>query len=129
MSSEWLLHAASDVALAIAGQKEKGVLPHQICFHAQQAAEKALKAVLLHHKIEFPLTHDLTQLLGLLEEAGIPVPPDFSAVDTLTPYAVETRYPGSLTAIRKEDVDTAILLAQKVLSWAEHDVGRSLRVV
>jgi HEPN domain-containing protein len=41
---DWLKHARSDIKMARAG-KDADVLPEQICFHAQQAAEKALKSV------------------------------------------------------------------------------------
>ena len=68
-------------------------LPRQICFHAQQAAEKALKAVLLFHKIDFVWTHDITELTDIFEEAGITLPEDFQDAGELTPYAVESRYP------------------------------------
>ena len=44
---EWLVHAKSDLKLARLGKESKDVLPQQICFHAQQAVEKAFKAVLL----------------------------------------------------------------------------------
>ena len=39
-------------------------------FHAQQAIEKALKAWLSARGVEFPLTHELTRLLNLLEKQG-----------------------------------------------------------
>ena len=44
---EWLYHALSDYKFAKLGKGGKDILPQQICFHAQQAVEKALKAVLL----------------------------------------------------------------------------------
>jgi len=45
-----------------------------LCFDAQQAAEKAIKAVMIKRRIEFPYVHDLTRLLGLLEQAGEAIP-------------------------------------------------------
>ena len=56
---EWMLHADSDLALAKIASKSEDILNEQICFHAQQAVEKAIKAVLLFYKIDFPLTHDI----------------------------------------------------------------------
>ena len=70
---EWLTHARSDLKLAKIGLN-KDVLPEQICFHAQQTVEKALKAVLLFYKIDFPFTHDLEELLDTFETNKIPVP-------------------------------------------------------
>jgi HEPN domain-containing protein len=99
---EWLVHALSDLKMAKLGQEDQDILPEQICFHAQQAVEKAFKAILLFSKVDFPLTHDLQELIEVCEEAGIVLPEDLKDVDTLTPYAVETRYPGYWEAITDE---------------------------
>jgi len=62
------------------------------CFHAQQAAEKAMKAFLIHAGVEFPFTHNLSKLAALVAAAD----PEFAlladVVEPLTPYAVELRY-------------------------------------
>jgi len=76
---QWLAHAQSDLRLARLAEK-CDILPEQICFHAQQAVEKAFKAVLLHRQIHFPFTHDLEQLLAVFEMEGSPVPAEFDAV-------------------------------------------------
>ena len=88
-----LAPAQSELRMARLDEKSD-ILPEQICFHAQQAVEKAFKAVLLHRKINFPLTNDLEELLAVFERAGLAVPSEFEGVGALTPYAVETRYPG-----------------------------------
>ncbi|MGB9610524.1 MAG: HEPN domain-containing protein [Bryobacteraceae bacterium] len=67
---QWLESAASDLRLARLASQHRGVRREQICFHAQQAAEKALKAVLLFQEMEFPFTHDLEELLRLAEGRG-----------------------------------------------------------
>ena len=61
-------------------------------FHAQQAVEKALKAVLAHAGIVFRRTHDIAELLDLLEDTGLGPPPHADILDELNPYAVEMRY-------------------------------------
>lgn len=99
------------------------VLPEQVCFHAQQAVEEAFKAVLLHRKLEFPFTHDLAELLDTLADAGIDVPSMLSEADELTPYAVETRYPGLWGEITELDVEEAIRMAEKALVWARAEIG------
>lgn len=48
-----MAHALSDLNLARLGQEKEDILHEQICFHAQQAVEKALKAVLLFNKVDF----------------------------------------------------------------------------
>ena len=60
-----------------------------LCFDAQQAAEKALKAVCIHYDIEFPYVHDLAQLLTLIEEE-VHIPSDVRQTARLTRYAVVT---------------------------------------
>ena len=89
---QWLAHARSDLALARI-EPPPGVRLEALCFHAQQAAEKALKALLIARRIEFPRTHNLRILLDLLptEIAG---GDDLGAAAGLTDYAVTTRYPG-----------------------------------
>lgn len=121
---EWLLHAQSDLKLAKLGLNQD-VLAEQICFHAQQAVEKAVKAVLLFHKVDFPFTHDLQDLLDILEAAGIHVPPDLSDVSILTPYAVETRYPGYWGEISESDISEAVSFAEKAIRWAEEVVQKA----
>ena len=50
---QWLAHAKSDLRITQICRSDSGVLPNQTVFHAQQAAEKAIKAVLLEHKIRY----------------------------------------------------------------------------
>lgn len=61
-------------------------------FHAQQAVEKALKAVLAQEAVVFRRTHDIAELLDLLEDARLGAPPHAAHLDELNPYAVEMRY-------------------------------------
>ncbi|MHB8762909.1 MAG: HEPN domain-containing protein [Deferrisomatales bacterium] len=98
---EWLNHARSDLRLAELAVG-RDVLPEQLCFHAQQACEKALKAVLLRRRVEFPFTHDLAELVETAEAAGLAIPPEVARADELTPFAVETRYPGLWGRLRSK---------------------------
>ena len=66
---EWLNSAKSDLALATADVE--GSLLEAHCFHAQQAVEKALKAVMIDRDIFFPYTHDIAELLEILAENDI----------------------------------------------------------
>jgi HEPN domain-containing protein len=61
-------------------------------FHAQQATEKLLKALLTDYGIKFPFTHRLLQLADILEDNHRPVDPRFDSLMDLTPFAVEYRY-------------------------------------
>ena len=61
-------------------------------FHAQQAVEKCLKAVLSLHQIPFRKTHDLGELIDLLSDAGKPTPPEATELEFFNPFAVIFRY-------------------------------------
>lgn len=67
----WIIHARSDLTLAQIGRDNSNVLHEQICFHAQQAVEKSLKAILLFYKVDFPLTHDLEELVDIMIGMGL----------------------------------------------------------
>lgn len=88
------------------------------CFEAQQAAEKALKAVLIARGSRFRKTHDIGVLLTLLREAGVEVPTQLDEATHLTKYAFESRYPSELT-VREEGFAEALRLAVFVVGWCE----------
>lgn len=91
--ADWLRHAYSDLALASITPPPQ-ILLEQLCFHAQQAAEKALKAILVAYAISVPRTHNLKSLFDLLPP-DLPVPSDSQEAAGLTDYAVASRYPGA----------------------------------
>lgn len=65
-----------------------------ICFHAQQCAEKCLKALLISYNIEPPRTHSLETLLDLIVDKVPELEQCRDRLTGLTPYSVEYRYPG-----------------------------------
>jgi HEPN domain-containing protein len=118
--AQWITHAESDLRLGRLGADDPAVLREQVCFHAQQAAEKALKAVLLSREIEFPYTHDIKGLLKIAETNGVAIPPAIKQASLLTPYAVETRYPGDWMDITGSDVQEALQIAEHTILWAKN---------
>lgn len=66
----WIEKAKRDLRMAAFALSESGRLWDQVCFHAQQAAEKSLKAVLVAMEIEVPRTHDLVFLLERLSRSA-----------------------------------------------------------
>ena len=115
----WLHHARSDLAYALAPRPVGGLL-ETLCFHAQQAAEKSLKAVLVHHSVDFPRTHNLVRLVDLLP-ADLARPPELAQVVRLTPYAVAARYPGvddEVTEDQYQEAQEAVRLAVTIVAWA-----------
>ena len=87
------------------------------CFHAQQAVEKALKAVMFLHGLEFRRTHDLEELSGSLTDAGINNPLEAEELRRLTPYAVEFRYDDEPMPLVSPE--QAIAYTSRVLAWAD----------
>ncbi|MCX5971797.1 MAG: HEPN domain-containing protein [Coprothermobacterota bacterium] len=118
---EWLNRARSD--LQIAGSDLMGVYLEDLCYHAQQAAEKALKAVLLYYTGSFPYIHDLAELVFRIQQAGITVPQSICDAVALTEYAVEGRYPSFDEPTSREQRDEAVAQAQCVLEWSETLIG------
>lgn len=119
---DWLRHAASDIHFAKLGLADPDVMRNQVAFHAQQAAEKALKAVLVERSLRFPRTHDLAALVEMIQLAGLSLPASMQ-VEALTPFAVETRYPGAFAQVTTAEADAAIRSAEAVFEWASQIVG------
>ena len=69
-----------------------------VAFHAQQAAEKFLKALLVRYQISFPKTHEIQQLLELAEAADPGIRLRLASAAALTPFGIEFRYPGEQVA-------------------------------
>lgn len=119
----WLERARSDLALARAALKAPGVLLEDVCYHAQQCAEKALKAMLIQRQVAFPRTHVLETLVDLLKAAGVDLPAEVDEAFALTQYAVQTRYPGEWEPVTDEEAREALEMAAQVLAWVEAQIG------
>jgi HEPN domain-containing protein len=114
---EWLNRARSN--LVQARDDKPGVYWEDLCFQAQRAVEKSLKALLLDRGVAFPYVHNLAELLRLLGEKGEEIPPEIRGAARLTDYAVEARYPGLAEPVTEDEYETAVALAERVLSWVE----------
>lgn len=123
-SREWLNRARSNLARARA--KIPDAYLEDLCFDAQQAAEKAIKAVLLKKKVTFPYVHDLARLFTLLEESGEKIPEEVRQAESLTRYAVVTRYPGLTEPVTESHYQEAVANAEAVIHWAEQVISESV---
>jgi HEPN domain-containing protein len=115
--ADWLRHAYSDLALARTTPLPP-ILFEDLCFHTQQAAEKAIKAILVAYDIPTPRTHNLRTLFDLLL-AEVSVPVDVQEAAGLSDYAVARRYPGASEPVEAEEYQEAISMAEAVVDWAE----------
>lgn len=118
---EWLNRARSN--LIQARERHPGVYLEDLCFQAQQAVEKAFKAVLLHHGIRFPYTHDLGELIRLIGQGPAEVPERIHETARLTQYAVQARYPGLAEPVSHEEYEQAVELAGTAVGWAQNIVS------
>jgi HEPN domain-containing protein len=116
LARELLVLAADDLTAATALADVAAVSDTIVGFHAQQAAEKALKAVLAAVGHDFPFTHNIGLLTQLCEDNGIALPAGLDALDVLTPYGVAGRYGARFAA--PIDRATARDLAAQVVVWA-----------
>jgi HEPN domain-containing protein len=90
-------------------------------FHAQQAVEKCLKAILAKHRVEIRKTHDLQILIDLLIQNNLPSPPWIEGIEALGPFAVELRY--DLIATESLDREQARTVVEAVRLWAEQQLS------
>jgi HEPN domain-containing protein len=96
----WLRRAKSNLALARQPKPDETVW-EDLCFDAEQAVERAFKAVLVFRGIDFPRTHNITI------------------------YATVCRYPGEAEPVTEHDYREAVALAEKVVRWAERMLSAS----
>jgi HEPN domain-containing protein len=121
----WLTKAEED--LAAAGLILGGALRswENASFHAQQAAEKALKAVLVRYQINFPRSHDIGELLVLAEPQAAGISAELGAARALTGYAVSARYPGS-EPVNKADATRHVDVAAGVVAYVRQHLAAYL---
>lgn len=115
--ADWLARARSALALAKVPLPQDAVY-EDLCFYAQQAAEKAFKAVYRLHGWRFRYVHDLEEMLVGLRQKGLPVPAELDDSVRLTDYAFATRYPGLEQSVSREEYERAVVLAEGVVAWA-----------
>ncbi|MCD8255014.1 MAG: HEPN domain-containing protein, partial [Oscillospiraceae bacterium] len=91
-----------------------------ICYHCQQCAEKAIKAVIISKGAPggMPKLHDLSFLLNQLKNSVGIDEKYYDYADTLTPYGVAVRYPNELF-LEEHHAENALKMASEFLAWAE----------
>jgi HEPN domain-containing protein len=110
--------AAGDAKVVRKLARDPEIDDEAIGFHAQQAIEKWLKAVIASRGIDFALTHDLRYLIDLLRSGSDDAPFDTRQVVDLTEYAVPLRYEDLLDS-EPLDREATVALVDQVGDWAE----------
>lgn len=110
---QWLHYADEDLLLARHALTLKSTAPYRlIAYHAQQCAEKHLKAYLVFRRVDFPFTHNLSRLIELSQQSR-DWPEALLDAEELTPYAITTRYPGEDEPVSVDEAKRAIYLAER----------------
>ncbi len=122
---DWVNKAEEDYLAAVdLARRRKFQLHNSVCFHCQQSAEKHLKARIEEAGLRIPRTHDLESLLDIL----LRVEPLWAALrpalQNLTDFAVDFRYPGN--EANKQDAKTALRDCKSVRREARTALGLTI---
>ncbi len=111
---QWIEKAEHDIRNAEHTLTLKKNCPFDtVCFHAQQCAEKYLKALLVYRSIDFPKTHDIRLLMQRVPD-DVKLDLFIEEVIPLNRYTIEARYPGDWEPFDREEAETAVSIARKV---------------
>ena len=116
----WLNGAEQDYGLALTTVRQGRYLG-LACYHAQQAVEKYLKAIIVGQGNAPPYTHDLVALAGLVSAAipGVAI----GDLLVLNPYATLYRYPGAPMPASLSEARSAVMMAGRVRRLAQQFLG------
>jgi HEPN domain-containing protein len=123
VAGRWIAKADEDLAAAERLVALDDSLAAVVCFHAQQAVEKLLKALLIFAGVPFARTHDVIRLVQLLPgDLAPPIP--LADLAPLNRYAVEARYPIGEEPISGEEARAAIAVSRRVRAAVLQALGR-----
>jgi HEPN domain-containing protein len=119
-TERWLKYAGEDLHAAQVIIGEPTIAYRHACWLAQQAAEKAIKSILIFLQIDFHRIHDLDALRNLIPD-GWSVKTEFPDLAVLTEWAVEARYPGDWQEANEADARFAVEQATAILDTIKTD--------
>ncbi len=123
---QWIERSEEDFHLAqIALRQRKFAAYNSVCFHAQQCAEKYLKAFLVRHKIAFRKTHDLRDLRRQCAEVDRTFDLLTDSLLLLNQFAIDSRYPG--LPLMKEDAQETVKAMKQVRQFVRARLGLKTR--
>ena len=111
---QWMVYADEDLRLARHALSMEESPYRLVAYHAQQCAEKYLKAYLVLHGVDFPYTHNIARLLELCREHG--AEDELTEAEELTAFATTVRYPGEEEQVTRAEAERAVELAESVRS-------------
>ena len=117
----WMKRAESALALGFVAKTDE-IFFEDLCFQLQQAVEKAMKALLVYHEIEPPITHSFAILIREIKKK-LDVPERLEHVVELEDYAVQTRYPGDYTPVDESEYRQASEIATMAMRWIRSEIN------
>ena len=122
MVDEWVAKAEADYQGAVAlNRRRREPLPDLVCYHAQQSAEKYMKAYLTLQGATPPTVHNLAALLGLCQSHDPALGVLVADARILNPYGVLIRYPG--LSATKVDAAAALSAVRRVRRVVRRSLG------
>lgn len=115
----WMVKAWRDLETARRAATGQPPFYDVAVYHCQQAAEKSVKAFLVHHGKTYRKTHDIEVLTDLASEVDSNFSQLADAADALTPYATRFRYPNATFAVEPQpaEYDEALKYAQTIYDF------------
>jgi HEPN domain-containing protein len=125
----WMIKAWPDLETARRAGSGEPPFYDIAVYHCQQAAEKAVKAFLVHHGKAYERTHDIEVLVDYASEVDASFDTLADAADTLTPYATRFRYPNATFAIEPQpgEYAEALRYAQAIYDFVLNRLPREAR--
>jgi HEPN domain-containing protein len=123
----WLVRAKSSLALSRAKIDEE-IFYEDLCFQAQQAVEKSLKAFLVFFDVDPEKTHNLVNLIKELAK-HIDIPDEINEVVILNDYAIQTRYPGDYAPIEEDEDKKAIEKTEYCVKWIDGKIKQIIKEI
>ena len=121
--NQWLRHARRDLLAAQVQAKSKVFIAEAVAFWSQQAVEKAIKAYLAAKKKRFRKTHDIDELIDVIESVDSKFGQGLRKLGIMTPYAVQIRYP---EIARGKMTKAKAMKALKLAEWALNYIREEL---
>lgn len=125
----WMVKAWRDLETARRAVAGEPPFYDVAVYHCQQAAEKAVKAFLVHHGKAYEKTHDIEVLVDLAGEIDSNFLTLADAADALTPYATRFRYPNATFAVEPQpaEFEEALKFAQIIHAFVIHRLPADAR--
>lgn len=123
VAEEWLNYAENDLEVAKTIFEKGESFNSIVMFHAPQAAEKAIKTILIAEEILYPKTHDLNKLLTLMEDKKNFPSKLYTLIAAFEEFGVDVRYPDREILITEKDILNVISSSSEIIKIAHEQIN------